>query len=124
MKAPFHNENCLTLLLHHVPKIIPAISFFKSLILHICFVYLKVFNIPASILWLQMNDSSSSILSANQSAVAQFWLEGVLTPAVSLAGVVGNTVCILVLTLKRGDLGLKPSFIDLLTMLVKHSLLL
>ena len=68
-----------------------------------------------------MNNSSSSILSANQSAVAQFWLEGVLTPAVSLAGVVGNTVCILVLTTKRADLGLKPSFIDLLTMLVKQT---
>ena len=83
-----------------------------------------------------MSNSSSSILSANQSAVAQFWLEGVLTPVVSLAGVIGrltrrlltspatcsgNTVCILVLTIKRKDLGLKPCFIDLLTLLVRLS---
>ena len=81
-----------------------------------------------------MSNTSSSALSVDQFASVQFWLEGVLTPMVSMAGLIGkvsglaaiaivklftgNTVCILVLTIKKKDLGLKPSFIDLLTLLV------
>ena len=74
---------------------------------------------------------------------AQFWIEGVLTPLVGISGVAGDTlhtcnifimlktleikilslfpgniICILVLTKKKKELGLKPSFTHLLILLV------
>ena len=74
---------------------------------------------------------------------AVFWIEGILTPIVSIAGVfgefkkdylnlnifihktenferniLGNIICIWVLTKKKKELGLKPSFTNLLILLV------
>merc|ERR1719232_276779 len=49
--------------------------------------------------------------------MATYFLEGILTPLVSFGGILGNITCILILSRKKGELGLKPSFTDLLIFL-------
>ena len=81
-----------------------------------------------------MNSTESS--AYNWDRWAQIWIEAILMPIVSFLGLIGrknkhksntktdsipgNSICILVLTKKKEDLGMKPSFIDLLILLVKH----
>jgi len=58
-------------------------------------------------------------------SIATYFLEGIFTPLVSCAGLLGNLICILILSRKKGELGLKPSFTDLLIFLaVSDSLFL
>ena len=111
------------------PRLNPRKSIYRTFWPVLIFLSIRLF-----LMLVNMSNTSSSALSVDQFASVQFWLEGVLTPVVSMAGLIGevsglaaiarvklftgNTVCILVLTIKKKDLGLKPSFIDLLTLLV------
>jgi len=47
-------------------------------------------------------------------ALATFWIEGVLTPVVSVCGLSGNLLCILILSRHKSQLDLKNTFTNLL----------
>lgn len=57
------------------------------------------------------SNSTNDDYSDNVRSAATFWFEGILVPSVGSVGIVGNVLCVAVLT--RRDLDLKPSFRNL-----------